>query len=182
MSAAVAETSQVADPQLQVADPSALRRAMGRFTTGAAILMSETPTGPQGMTINSLTWVSLEPPLILISLTSGTRSAEAVQVSGAYSVSILGAGQESLAREFSRPGDDKFAGRRLHRGSFGQPVVPGALATLECTVEQEIQAGDHTIFLGKVRAVEHRVGSPLAFYSGKFGGFDDPEDDMDFWI
>lgn len=182
MSAAIAETGQVRDPQLQLADPSALRRAMGRFTTGAAIVISETPAGPQGMTINSLTWVSLEPPMILISLTSGTRSADAVQESGAYSVSILGAGQESLALEFSRPGDDKFAGRHLHRGSFGQPVVPGALATLECTVEQEVQAGDHTIFIGMVRAVEHRVGAPLAFYSGKFGGFDDPEGEFDFWI
>lgn len=173
-----------ADPEsaVQLADPSALRRAIGRFTTGAAILLAETPEGPQGMTINSLTWISLEPPLILVSLTSGTRSAQAVQTSGAYAVSILAANQEALAREFARPGDNRFAGRRLHRGPFGLPVVPSALATMECTVEQEIEAGDHIMFLGSVRAAEHRVGSPLVFYSGRFGHFNDPEAEVDFWV
>ena len=163
-------------------DPSELRRAMGRFTTGVALVLTETERGPHGATINSLTWVSLKPPLVLISLATPSRVADAVQAAGAYTVSILGARQHRIATEFAQPGDGKFDGLPVHRGVTGLPVVPGALSTLECTVEQEIRAGDHVILIGRVHHVTHRKGDPLVFYSGRFGDFDDPEGELDIWI
>lgn len=163
-------------------DPSDLRRSMGRFTTGVGIVMTETDAGPHGATINSLTWVSLDPPTILISLATKSRICGAVRESGAYSVSVLGARQTRIASAFAKPGEGKFDGLDVHRGATGLPVVPGALSTLECSVEREIEANDHVILLGRVRHVTHCAGQPLAFYSGRFGHFVDPEGELDVWF
>lgn len=163
-------------------DPSDLRRAMGRFATGVAIVLTETDEGPHGATINSLTWVSLEPPLILISLATRSRVAQAVRTASRYSVNILGARQTRIASDFAKPGEGKFDGLPVHRGASGLPTVPGALSTLECSVEQELEAGDHVILIGRVHHVAHRKGEPLAFYSGRFGHFVDPEGELDIWL
>lgn len=163
-------------------EPSDLRRAMGRFTTGVAIVMTETDAGPSGATINSLTWVSLEPPLVLVSLATASYVAQAVRAAGAYTVSILGARQSRIAADFAKPAHAKFDGLPLYRGDSGLPIVPGALSTLECSVEREVEAGDHMILIGRVHHVAHRVGEPLAFYSGRFGDFVDPEGELDIWF
>ncbi|MGY4783289.1 flavin reductase family protein [Rhodococcus opacus] len=167
---------------LSDASPSDLRRAMGRFVTGVGLVMTETAAGPHGATINSLTWVSLEPPLVLISVATSSRVAWSVRQAGAYSVSILSARQQRIASAFAKPGDGKFEGLEVHRGSTGLPVAPGALSTLECSVEREIEAGDHMILLGRVHHAWHRAGEPLAFYSGRFGSFVDPDGELDIWL
>lgn len=168
--------------ELTDVDPSDLRRAMGRFTTGVAIVLTETDDGPHGATINSLTWVSLEPPLVLISLATMSRVAQAVRTAGRYSVSILSARQTRIASDFAKPGDGKFDGLPVHRGHTGIPVVPDSLSTLECSVDREVEAGDHLILIGRVHHVAHRKGEPLAFHSGRFGHFVDPEGELDIWI
>ncbi|MFQ6330053.1 flavin reductase family protein [Nocardia sp. CWNU-33] len=169
-------------PPMTDVEPSDLRRAMGRFTTGVGLVMTETDAGPHGATINSLTWVSLEPPIILISLATASRAARYVREAGAYSVSILGARQARIASAFAKPGGGKFEGLEVHRGASGLPVAPRALCTLECSVEREIEVGDHVILLGRVHSVQHRVGEPLAFYSGRFGNFVDPDGELDIWL
>ncbi|MGW6697439.1 flavin reductase family protein [Nocardia sp. NPDC055049] len=163
-------------------DASDLRRAMGRFTTGVALVLTETGGEPHGATINSLTWVSLQPPLVLVSLATASRVARAVRTSGSFTVNILGSRQQRIASTFAKPGDGKFDGLEIHRGTTGLPVVPGALSTLECSVEREIEAGDHSILLGRVHHARHRIGEPLAFYSGRFGGFSDPDSELDIWF
>jgi flavin reductase (DIM6/NTAB) family NADH-FMN oxidoreductase RutF len=145
-----------------------MRQVMGRFATGVAIITTGADGVPHGMTVNSLTSVSLRPPLLLVCLTAGARSTDAVRQAGRFVVNILSARQEELARRFARPGADHFAGLRVTHGSHQVPVIPDALAHLECDTHQRVTAGDHLIVIGEVVAVCERDGAPLGFHGGRF--------------
>lgn len=159
-----------------------LRRTMGRFATGVAIVTAGTERDPHGMTVNSLTSVSLEPPLVLVSLTRDSRTTNTVRSTNAFAISILSVRQEQIALRFARPGENHFGGLALKYENHEVPVVPGALAHVECTLEQEVAAGDHILFLGNVTRTCERDGEPLAFYSGKFGEFVASGDSATHWF
>jgi flavin reductase (DIM6/NTAB) family NADH-FMN oxidoreductase RutF len=149
-------------------DPATMRDVMGRFATGVAVVTAEHGGRPHGMTINSLTSVSLTPPLLLVCLNTGARSTEAIMASGRFAVNILSARQEHLARRFAQRGADHFAGLSVARGRHGVPIIPDAYARLECDVDRHFVAGDHAVVIGAVRAVSAREGEPLGFLGGKF--------------
>ncbi|PPK63634.1 flavin reductase family protein [Actinokineospora auranticolor] len=151
-------------------DPVAMRRTMGRFATGVAVVTTRDLDGvPHGMTVNSLTSVSLEPPLLLVCLTTGARSTDAITSSGRFVVNILSARQEHIALRFARRGEDHFAGLAVTQGRHRVPAVPDAFAHLECDVERAFEAGDHVVVIGRVRETCEREGEPLAFLRGRFG-------------
>lgn len=152
-------------------DPGVLRRTMGRFATGVAVVTTIVDDVAYGMTVNSLTSVSLHPPLLLVSLAGNARTTESVQEAGRFAISVVASRQEQIARRFAQQGEDHFAGLPLEYGTHEVPVVPDALAHLECATEREIPAGDHVLFLGSIVASCEREGAPLAFYSGQFGEF-----------
>ena len=155
-------------------DPQTMRRAMGHFATGVAIVTTMTSEGdPCGMTVNSLTSVSLEPPQLLVCFTIGARTADSAIESGRFAVSILAARQEPLARRFAGRGEDHFAGLQLTYGEHDVPVVPDAMAHLECIVDQYVPAGDHLIVVGGVHRSCVRDGQPLAFFNGRFADVTD---------
>lgn len=160
----------------------ALRRVMGRFPTGVAVVTTEWAGEPHGMTVNSLTSVSLDPPLILVSLMSGARTTDAVERSGQFAVSILSERQEEIALRFSRRAENHFHGLTLEYGRHALPVVPGALAHVECSVTHTLPAGDHAVFLGAVRETCDRNGSPLGFHGGRFGVFVGHGDSVAPWF
>lgn len=145
-----------------------MRRTIGRFATGVAVVTALDGGRPHGMTVNSLTSVSLEPPLLLVCLTAGARTTEAVVNDGRFAVNILGARQDAIALRFARRGEDHFDGLPLSYGEHDIPVVPDALAHLECTVERHVEAGDHVVVFGQVQRVCDREGAPLAFLGGRF--------------
>ena len=149
-------------------DSMVMRQTMGRFATGVAVVTTEEDGRPHGMTVNSLTSVSLDPPLLLVCLTNGARSARAVAAAGRFAVNILSARQREIALRFAQRGEDHFAGLELEYGEHRIPVVPRALAHLDCDVDRIIDAGDHTVVLGAVRNVCSRDGEPLGFYGGRF--------------
>lgn len=155
-------------------DPMTMRRTMGRFATGVAVVTTLAPGGqPHGMTLNSLTSVSLDPPMLLVCFTQGARTGGAVIDSRRFAVSILGARQDPIARRFASGGADHFAGLPVTYGEHDVPVVPGALAHIECGVERHLTAGDHVIVVGDVHRICERDGQPLAFLSGRFGDYTD---------
>lgn len=160
----------------------ALRRVMGRFPTGVAVVTTELAGEPHGMTVNSLTSVSLDPPLILVSLMQGARTTDAVATAGQFAVSILSERQEEIALRFARRAENHFDGLTLEYGQHALPVVPGALAHVECTVAQTVPAGDHVLYLGAVRETCDREGSPLGFHGGRFGEFAARGDEMAPWF
>jgi len=158
-----------------------MRKTMGCFATGVAVITTADHGESHGMTVNSLTSVSLDPPLLLVCFTRGARTSACVTSSGSFAVNILGARQEQLSNTFARRGEDHFDGMDLPTHTSGVPLLPGALAHLVCSVEQTMDGGDHVIVLGRVRGVAHRDGAPLLFFGGTYGDFTDRGHTADFW-
>lgn len=149
-------------------DPLAMRQTMGRFATGVAIVTASLDGNPYGMTVNSLTSVSLRPPLLLVCLADGARSTTAITRSGRFAVNILSTRQEQLALRFARRGADHFAGLDISYGRHRVPIIPDAFAHLECDVERHFPAGDHVVVIGEVHEVCGRDGDALGFLGGRF--------------
>ncbi|MBB4913439.1 flavin reductase family protein [Streptosporangium saharense] len=165
-----------------VVDPLTMRRTMGRFATGVAVVTTVADGVPHGMTVNSLTSVSLEPPLLLVCLTTGARSTDAVTRAGRFAISILSVRQEQLALRFARRGEDHFAGLDVTYGRHAVPVIPDAFAHLECEVERHFVAGDHVVVIGHVLTVCERDGEPLGFMGGRFSDIVDRGHDPVSWF
>lgn len=151
-------------------DAPALRRALGRFTTGVTVITTAGPDGrPLGFTANSFNSVSLDPPLILWSLARSSQRLGAYRGASHYAVNILSAEQGGLARVFASPAEDRFDGVAWHPGLGGAPVLDGALAVFECAHEAVYPAGDHELFIGRVMHARERQGRPLTYFGGGFG-------------
>lgn len=147
----------------------AMRRVLGRFLTGVAVVTTLDEGAPHGMTVNSLTSVSLDPPLLLVCLANAARTTDAVRRSGRLAISILSSRQERLALRFARRGTDHFGDLPLVYGrGFAVPIVPDALAHLECTVAQIVPAGDHQVVIARIHHLDDREGTPLGFLRGSF--------------
>jgi flavin reductase (DIM6/NTAB) family NADH-FMN oxidoreductase RutF len=150
-------------------DTRALRQALGRFATGVTVVSTRCPTGKLvGLTANSFSSVSLDPPLVLWSLRRSAASLASFTGSRHFAVNILAADQEALSSHFARSSPDKFADLEYGVGLGGSPVLPGTLATLECRLENEMEGGDHVIFLGRVLRASYRDGEPLIFSAGSY--------------
>jgi flavin reductase (DIM6/NTAB) family NADH-FMN oxidoreductase RutF len=152
-------------------DPLELRATLARFPTGVTVVGTRhVPEGVCGLTANAFTSVSLEPPLALVCVDLSSSTHACIEASGRLSVSILSTGQEDVALWFAHKDDDKFA-RVAHRiGPDGLPLVDGAAAWLECTVEGSHPGGDHTIFVARVDRVERPQEelAPLVFHRGSY--------------
>jgi flavin reductase (DIM6/NTAB) family NADH-FMN oxidoreductase RutF len=163
-------------------DGQDLRRAMRQWATGVAVVTSRTPAGPHGITVNSFTSLSLEPPLCLICIDRRARAHHEIPRAGGFVVNVLGEDQEEIAARFAgrRPElQDPFAGLETTSAPSGMPVFAGVLSYLDCTLEAQFPGGDHTIFVGRVSHAEvpgaqppGADGSlprfPLLFYGGAF--------------
>ena len=150
-------------------DTRALRSALGRFATGVTVVTTRCPSGKLiGLTANSFSSVSLDPPLVLWSLRRSATSMTSFSGSRHFAVNILAAGQEGLSNHFAKPSADKFAGLDYDTGLGGCPLLPEALACFECHLETEVEAGDHIIFLGRVLRAAYRDGVPLIFAGGAY--------------
>jgi flavin reductase (DIM6/NTAB) family NADH-FMN oxidoreductase RutF len=147
--------------------PARLRAVMSGFATGVAVITTSADGELHGMTVNSLTSVSLEPLLLLVCLLRGTRTADAVSRRRAFVVNILDSAQQSISDRFARPGEDHFDGLRTRVTADGLPVLDG-LAHLVCDVRDSYWGGDHVIVLGAVRALDVRAGQPLVYFRGKY--------------
>jgi 3-hydroxy-9,10-secoandrosta-1,3,5(10)-triene-9,17-dione monooxygenase reductase component len=148
-----------------------LREAMGHFATGVTVV---TAAGrpPHGTTVNAISSVSLEPPLLLVCLRDESRTLAALLDNGHFGVNVLHERQQALARRFARR-DASWDGVGRSEGSATTvPLIDGALATLECAVHDLANGGDHRIVVGRVLTVEHPAEHvpPLLFYRGAFTG------------
>jgi flavin reductase (DIM6/NTAB) family NADH-FMN oxidoreductase RutF len=148
------------------------RRVMGCFATGVTVVASRKPDGePVGLTVNAFTSVSLEPPLILICLHREADAHDFLLQAGLFGVSFLKADHEELALRFSRADPtDRFRDSTVADGALGSPLVPGALAWMECRVRQVHPGGDHSIIVAEVVECEEGDGDPLLFFRGSMMG------------
>lgn len=150
-------------------DHSQFRRACARFATGITITTVTAPDGtPHGLTANSFTSVSAEPPLVLICVDHRANVLPHFETAEYYGVNVLSQSQEALSVRFSERGLDRFDGVEWSRGEHGVPLLCGTLARFECRICNRIVAGDHTILIGEVLYVEYEDGSPLVYYSSAY--------------
>lgn len=159
----------IRDP-LTAPDPVRLRRTLGCFATGVAIITTNTAEGdPLGVTVNSFNSVSLDPPLILWSLARTAWSMPVFDQADGFCVNILSADQTDLCKLFSSKEEDRFGKIDWHRDRLGFPVLNGALARLSCRKWATYDGGDHEIFLGHVQDVDYDDVTPLAYCKGALG-------------
>ncbi|MBK7249767.1 MAG: flavin reductase [Gammaproteobacteria bacterium] len=150
-------------------DPGDLRRAFGTFATGVTIVTARSPAGQDvGLTVNSFSSVSLDPPMVLWSLakTSGSRST--FMETDSFAVHILAQEQAGLAASFAQRGVDKFAGLELGRGVGYVPLLGECSARFQCRTVFRFDGGDHDIVGGEIVAYEHFDRAPLVFLSGRY--------------
>lgn len=173
-----AKTSKAGPPiagETQKAEARALRDALGCFATGVTIVTAAGPDGARvGLTANSFSSVSLNPPLVSWSLSLYSPSLAVFQDASHFAVHVLARDQEALALRFAKPAADKFAELEIETGLGGAPLLPGALATFQCRNAHRYYGGDHIIFLGSVEMYEQGTGEPLIFCRGGFGALAEP--------
>lgn len=149
-----------------------LRDAFATFATGVTVVTAIRPNGePLGVTANSFTSVSLDPPLLLWCLAKSSSTAEAFAVNAPFAVHVLAHQQRDLAMHFARRSHEKFEVDRSWRSNPAPPHIAEALCRLECRVHALYPGGDHFILVGEVTALHRHPGFPLAFYGGRFGSF-----------
>ncbi|WP_119153281.1 flavin reductase family protein [Caldimonas tepidiphila] len=146
------------------------RAALGTFATGVTIVTARDADGTLiGLTANSFNSVSLDPPLVLWSLSMRAGSMPVFQRGSHYAINILAADQRELAERFARKGEDRWAGVAWKEGVAGAPVLEGAMAVFECFNRSRYEEGDHVIFVGEVERCTHTPGAaPLIFHGGRF--------------
>lgn len=166
MNALAPETANsfVPDPQ----NTRLLRDAFGRFATGVTIVTAPSPDGPVGMTANSFSSVSLDPPMVLWAPGKASRRFGYFAKAPHFAIHVLSADQTDLCKAF---GKDAFALSELSHtlNAQGVPLMQGCLARFECSLIACHEGGDHVIVLGSVDRAEMGEGEPLAFFGGSFG-------------
>lgn len=137
-------------------DPRDLRNALGSFATGVAIVTTCTERGEWvGLTVNSFSSVSLDPPLVLWSLALNSPSLAMFEKATHYAVNVLAADQEELSNRFASRIADKFEGIDCVEGLAGVPLLPGCLSWFECGLDVSYPAGDHLILIGHIERFAH---------------------------
>lgn len=147
------------------------REALAQFATGVTIVTARAAHGAfVGFTANSFNSVSLDPPLVIWSLARRSRNLAVFEGVERYAINVLAHDQVELARRFSRPHADRFAGVAHRAGKGGAPLIEGCAAWLECRHHALHPAGDHMLFIGEVDDCAHRSVAPLLWHGGRYRG------------
>lgn len=150
-------------------DKSELRRVMGHFATGVTVITTRRDDGEiMGLTANAVTSVSLEPPLVLICVDKGADCYGCFGESRVFTINILAQDQEDVSRKFATKGAVKFEGIGYRRNDLGCAILDDAVGYVDCRVVQEIDAGDHTIYIGEVDSGDAEERPPLLFFRGGY--------------
>jgi flavin reductase (DIM6/NTAB) family NADH-FMN oxidoreductase RutF len=166
-------TYDVSVSPLQDIDSTTFRRVLGHYPSGVVGITSRGSGGePVGMAVSSFTSVSLDPPLVAFLPSKSSSTYAAIRDSGVFCANVLAADQEQVCRAFAAKGGDKFAGVGWVAGATGAPLLEGAVAWVECTIEAVHDAGDHDIVVGRVKDLAVANSAvPLLFFQGGYGRF-----------
>ncbi|MEE1748333.1 MULTISPECIES: flavin reductase family protein [unclassified Streptomyces] len=153
-------------------DGRALRECLARFTSGVTVVTTRTPDGPHGLTVSAFTSVSLEPPLVLVSVNRTSRAAAHLE-NEPFCVNILGASQLDTALHFAGQRHDATAALSWEEPGDGPPRLRDCLGYLSCTPWARYDGGDHLLYLGEVRRLDFRDDDPLVLHRRQFHRLDD---------
>lgn len=153
-------------------DPTTLRQTLGQFATGVAIVTGIKPSGDAvGLTISSFNSLSLEPPLVLWSLSVESTSRDAFEAGRPFVINVLSENQRAECLKFAKPGPNKFDDVATGVAVCGVPMLPGSIAQLECVTQKVIDAGDHVLYIGEVTHTgELNDDDPLLFHRSQLKG------------
>ena len=155
-------------------DTRSFREALGRFATGVAFVTAAPDGKPAGLIVNSLTSVSLVPPLISFCPARSSLTWSRMRRTGWFGVNVLRRQHERFVIRATPVGADRFAGLDWEPGRRGAPLLADAVATLECEIVAEHPAGDHWIVVGRVDALRISLNrDPLVFFAGAFGNLEE---------
>lgn len=153
-----------------------MRNALGCFATGIAVVTACRSDGSKtGMTINSFTSVSLDPPLIAWCLSTNSSSIDVFRDSPCFAINVLSASQERISKRFAQSSMDKFKGVATFSGLGGAPLLEGCCAWFECQTEQQYSVGDHVMMIGRVERFDYRKVEPLIYHGGLYRSLNETE-------
>lgn len=158
------------DSAIDHRDPLALRELLGRFCSGITVVATEGPAGVAGFACQSFSALSLDPPMVLISVMRQSRTLPVLLERGDFAVSVLGADAAEVSATVGGRDPDKFSRIPLTRTERGMPAIAGALAWFDCSVARVVDGGDHVVILADVHGAgpaEHH-GDPLLFFRGRY--------------
>jgi len=154
-------------------DSRAYRDALGCFPTGVAVVTAAGVDGHFGITVNSFTSVSLDPPLLLWCMDRRSRRHDIFVRAAGFTISILGTDHKDVSSRLARPGEHALDGIALIDTELGPPALADSLAVFECAADKQWEAGDHTILLGRVlRFFCPSASAPLVYFRGKYSALD----------
>ena len=162
------------DPITETFDAAVFRQVLARFASGVVVVTGTTPEGPAGLTCQSFSSLSLDPPLVLLSTARTSTTWPRIAATGRFAVNVLGEDQQDVSGRFALSGADKFAGQPWRQGDYGNPLLEGVIAHVECDVEAVHDGGDHEIVVGRVRALdaaglrEAAEPNPLLYYRSAY--------------
>lgn len=166
----------IAEPAFVWSRAGDYRRSFGRFPSGVTVLTTVTPEGrPVGLTVNSFSSVSLEPPMVLWCLKENSRLRPAFRACSHFAIHMLSADQRDLSQRFCSPVEDRFEGLMFYAGAAGVPLLTGCASVIECRRSDIITWGDHDVICGEVERHHHCDKEPLAFLAGRYGRFAEAE-------
>lgn len=150
-------------------NPRQLRDAFGTFMTGVTVVTTMDRDGhPLGFTANSFSSVSLDPPMLLVSIARSSLNYDAFATAKGFAINILSESQKDVSNTFARPVEDRFETVYWRRGPVGAPLLAGVSAWFDCHVHQVVEAGDHAILIGRVGAFEATQAPALGYYRGGY--------------
>jgi flavin reductase (DIM6/NTAB) family NADH-FMN oxidoreductase RutF len=150
-------------------DSLSFRRALGQFASGVTVVTTRGADGvPMGLTVSSFCSVSLHPPLVLVCIDGNSDANDGLRDTRHFAVSVLSEEQEDVSRRFASPGRGKLEGFAFLEGRLGLPLVPGALAHVQCKVHSRHEEGDHLVWVGEVIALAAHPGRPLLYHAGTY--------------
>ena len=159
--------------EARLVDHNTFRDVIGRFASGVTVITTRVRDADYGTTASAVSSLSLEPPMLLICMNRTSETGQAIHESGSFVVNILGEHQADVAKRFARKAADKFDGVDLERGIDDLPEISQALGHLTCRVAETATGGTHTVFMANVVHAAGTEGSPLTYYRGRFGRFED---------
>jgi flavin reductase (DIM6/NTAB) family NADH-FMN oxidoreductase RutF len=149
-------------------DQREFRYTLSHFPSGVTVVTTLLDGKRYGMTVASFASLSLEPPLVIVCIEKTVATHNAIAEAGHFAVSILGVGQEAISNQFAMRGEEKFNDVEVREGIFGAPLIEGAVATIECRLQEALPGGDHTIFVGHVEATSSAEGDPLLYFRSTY--------------
>ena len=160
----------MANPQTAAAlEPSLFRKVLGTFPTGVTVVTAKDGAGgPIGLTANSFTSVSLNPPLVLVCVDHRSNSLGPLRSSKSFAINILSEEQKELCMLFASKTENRFEHINWAKGVLGDPIFPDAIGILECETHQIVEAGDHDIIIGRAVSAAESASRPLGYFRGGF--------------